>query len=104
MTYCAHYTTCSAPLFSGSPRLLPVVAASMFEAASGFPGLAQLGGSSLQYYILQRPDIKPKSFLWKPNTFVSPGDTIPGIEKISVRGIQLNYSERITLGNASFMN
>jgi hypothetical protein len=64
---------------------------------SGYPGIVLLTGASLHYYLIARPDIKHKQILWKENSFVSPGDIIPGIHKISVRGIQTAPSEKIAL-------
>lgn len=74
-----------------------MVAPSLFEAVSGFPGLAQLPGSSLQYYILPRPDIKHKSLIWKEDTFISTQDALPGLAAITVRSLQSSHGERTTL-------
>lgn len=85
------------PLFGGSPRILPFVASALFEAAAGFPGMNPLPGSSIQYYLLARPDIKKKNMVWKENCFIGPGDDVPGIFKLNLRGIQLNRTDNFLL-------
>lgn len=84
-------------LYTGSPRILPFVAPLLLDATSGFPGIQSFTAASLQYYLIARSDIKKKSLIWKENTFVSPSDKVPGIEKISVRGIRLAQSRQVYL-------
>lgn len=86
-----------ATLFGGTPRILPFVATALFETVSGFPGMIQLPGASLQYYLISRPDIKRKSLVWKENTFISPSDSIPGIAKINLRGIDMTSVEKLVI-------
>ena len=92
-----------APLFQGTPRLLPFIAAALFEAPSGYPGLVLCPGGTLQYYLISRPDIKRNKVVWKENTFIGPGEDVPGIEKISLRGISLIGGTKINLSMVFYL-
>ncbi|KAI8910264.1 hypothetical protein EDD86DRAFT_204939 [Gorgonomyces haynaldii] len=76
-----------APLFSGTPRILPFVSSLFIGAATGYPGLTPIQGASLRFHLLARPDVRPQCFLWKENILVGPGTQIPGVLDISIKGI-----------------
>ncbi|KAI8929906.1 hypothetical protein BC831DRAFT_441572 [Entophlyctis helioformis] len=80
-----------------TPRILPFVHSQLFPALSGYPGLMPLAGAILAYRILARPDVRPVCQFWKENTFIAPGDKVPGIASISVRQIVPQPSETARL-------
>ncbi|KAH6570705.1 hypothetical protein BASA62_004199 [Batrachochytrium salamandrivorans] len=75
------------PIFSGSPRILLSIFNQLYTATSGYPGLLPLLGASFAYRFLTRPDLRSVGKFWKENVFVAPGNHIPGIKRISLRGI-----------------
>jgi nephrocystin-4 len=87
----------SLPLFLGSPRILPLVATTLFESITGYPGLHPIQGASLKCYLIPRPDIRSKSQFWRENTFIGVNDVVPGISRIGIRSIEVAPVNKITL-------
>nr|KAJ3416726.1 Nephrocystin-4 [Polyrhizophydium stewartii] len=77
-----------APVFAGSPRALLFLHAHHIAAPSGYPGLSPLGGSAVTFRLLARPDLASVCHLWPENSFVGSGDSVPGIDAISLRTIR----------------
>ncbi|KAK5666070.1 hypothetical protein QVD99_007683 [Batrachochytrium dendrobatidis] len=79
-----------AQIFRGSPRVLPFIYSQLCSAVSGHAGLFPLLNAVITYRLLTRPDLQPACHLWKENVFIAPGDEVPGIETISIRGISMH--------------
>jgi hypothetical protein len=67
---------------------LPFVSKFFVESVSGYPSMVPISNSALKYYFIARPDIRPVCFLWKENSFIGFGETIPGIDLISIKTVQ----------------
>jgi hypothetical protein len=50
--------------------------------------MVPISNAGLKYFIIARPDIRPVCFLWKENSFIGFGETIPGINSISIKTVQ----------------
>jgi nephrocystin-4 len=87
----------SLPLFQGNPRILPLIATTLFESITGYPGLHAIQGASLKCYLIPRPDIRSKSQFWRENTFIGTNDIVPGISKIGIRSIDVAPVNKLTI-------
>jgi hypothetical protein len=63
--------------------------------------LNPLPGTSVKYYIIERPDLKKMIRFWDENTFIGTSDNIPGLDKISIRTIETKSLQKISLCNVS---
>jgi hypothetical protein len=54
--------------------------------------MTPISNSTIRYHFIARPDIRSACFLWKENIFIGPGITIPGLECITTRGIDITES------------
>ncbi|KAI8901135.1 hypothetical protein BC833DRAFT_579101 [Globomyces pollinis-pini] len=87
------------PMFTGSPRTLMFISSTLADAITGYPGMTTLPGTALRYYLIPRHDIKAKHCVWKENSFIGVDDTIPGLKKIGIRGLELAGSHKILISN-----
>ncbi|KAJ3272165.1 Nephrocystin-4 [Terramyces sp. JEL0728] len=89
----------TAPLFVGTPRILSFISHTLFDSISGYSAMTICPGTSLKYYLIERPDIRQKYRLWKENTFLPSSGSIPGIKKSTVKGIILDGQTKLYLSN-----
>ena len=72
-------------MFHGTPRILPLTAPLIMGALSGFPGLSIITGASLNFRFIARPDVMDACYLWNENTWISPGDSVPGLDTFNAK-------------------
>lgn len=89
------------PVFAGTPRSLVIVAPLLQGALVGYPGLAVIPGSSLNYRFIARPDVRNACHTWNMNCWISPGDDMPGLDRFTARDLVPKQTTTATLSNVS---
>ena len=71
-------------------------------AVEGFPGLSISTGAALSFRFIARPDVRGACHLWNENSWIAPGDRIPGFESLTSREILPKPTQIATLSNVFF--
>ncbi|KAJ3322199.1 Nephrocystin-4 [Boothiomyces sp. JEL0866] len=87
----------TAPLFVGTPRILPFISHTLLDSISGYSAMTICPGTSLKYYLIERPDVRQRHRIWKENTFLASSDVIPGMKRCTVKGITLENQSKMKL-------
>lgn len=82
---------------------MPLVAPLLLGAVEGFPGLSVATGSALSYRFIARPDARNVCHLWNENSWIAPGQRIPGLQVLNSKDIIPKKTEIATLANVFFI-
>ena len=78
---------------------MPLVGPLLLGATEGFPGLSIATGSTLSFRFIARPDVRSSCHLWNENSWIAPGERIPGLASLTAKEIIPKPTETAVLSN-----
>lgn len=78
---------------------MPLVGPLLLGSVEGFPGLSIASGSVLSFRFIARPDVRHACHLWNENSWIAPGEKIPGFACLNSKEIISKPTEIATLSN-----